>query len=107
MRLCTAVPLLVDGQLAALPEDAHVVVGQRPTGKRIVRPILSRRCLLGGCGMALEAVDASSAAMFAHAGRFVVVPMRQIRVARVHLDALHAGAVVVIEFALRHRRHGG
>ena len=101
----------MDRQVSPCLEDAHVFARQRAAGEGIVGPVLCNRRLLGGGGMALEALEPASAAVLALHGGLLVVPMRQVRVRRLavsvgfDLDALDAGAVVVVEFALSGGRH--
>ena len=108
------------GQVSPLLEDAHVVLGQWPAGEGVVGPVLGGLRLLRGGRMALEVGEGVAAAVLALERGLLVVPVRQVRVARgvqfaaavgLDLDALDAGAVVVVVLALDghvgHSRGGG
>jgi hypothetical protein len=113
MWLCcvVSVPLLVHGQVSPLLENAHVFARQRPAGKGVVGPVFGLVGLLRRGRMALEIGERIAAAVLAlHRGR-VVVPVRQVGIAGgielavsvgLDLDALGAGALVVVVFALGH-----
>jgi hypothetical protein len=110
-----SVPLLVHGQASPRLENAHVFARQRPACEGIVGSIFGLVCLVCCGRMTLEACKPIAAAVLALDRGLVVVPVRQVGIAGgvefavsigLDLDTLHAGAPVIVVFALgRHVVH--